>query len=314
MGEEMKLTDYDSSGGDDERLLWEIGLPDADDLTPLNLQLIPAELAAAFRISPELSKTMTDVNRASQNTFSSLQRWHSQDMDSMNNSNFKPFSYERTREDTVTERDETDLTREGSDPRKLRRVESGGTEEADSSQCNENLGDDSSAKTLKRPRLVWTPQLHKRFIEVVAHLGIKGAVPKTIMQLMNVEGLTRENVASHLQKYRLYTKRMQPNEGPSSSDHLFTSTPAPESMRESGESGHLRNTNGHMATLALMTYQPQMVPMPMMGMPNGGHIGMPVGYGGGPPVGFHHRYHMAQQRDWSGNNFGYYHPVASNDK
>ena len=35
------------------------------------------------------------------------------------------------------------------------------------------------------------------------------AVPKTIMQLMNVEGLTRENVASHLQKYRLYLKRLQ---------------------------------------------------------------------------------------------------------
>ena len=34
-------------------------------------------------------------------------------------------------------------------------------------------------------------QLHKRFVDAVAHLGIKNAVPKTIMQLMNVEGLTR---------------------------------------------------------------------------------------------------------------------------
>ncbi|KAG1338346.1 transcription factor MYBC1 [Cocos nucifera] len=67
----------------------------------------------------------------------------------------------------------------------------------------------SAARTLKRPRLVWTPQLHKRFVDAVAHLGIKNAVPKTIMQLMGVEGLTRENVASHLQKYRLYLKRMQ---------------------------------------------------------------------------------------------------------
>lgn len=312
MDEEVKKTDYDSS---DDRLLWEVGLPDVDDLTPLTLQLIPAELAAAFRISPEASKTMTDVNRASQNTFSSLQRWHSQDMASMNNSNFKPFGEENTREDTVTERDETDLAREGSDPRKLRRVESGGTEEVDSSLCNENLADDSSCKTLKRPRLVWTPQLHKRFIEVVAHLGIKGAVPKTIMQLMNVEGLTRENVASHLQKYRLYMKRNQRNEGPSSSDHLFTtSTPAPQGLRESGENGHLRKTDGHMVTPALMPYQPQMVPMPVMGIPNGGHLGMPVGYGGGPPLVFHHQYNMAQQWDWSGNNYGYYHPVASNDK
>ena len=36
---------------------------------------------------------------------------------------------------------------------------------------------------------------------------MKVAVPKTIMHLMNVEGLTRENVASHLQKYRLQLKK-----------------------------------------------------------------------------------------------------------
>jgi SHAQKYF class myb-like DNA-binding protein len=60
----------------------------------------------------------------------------------------------------------------------------------------------------KRPRLVWTPELHMRFMNAVNHLGIKNAVPKTILQLMNVEGMTRENVASHLQKYRLYLKRL----------------------------------------------------------------------------------------------------------
>ncbi|KAG9145424.1 hypothetical protein Leryth_021345 [Lithospermum erythrorhizon] len=88
---------------------------------------------------------------------------------------------------------------------------------------NNNDDDVGSGKCSKRPRLVWTPQLHKRFVEVVGHLGIKNAVPKTIMQLMNVEGLTRENVASHLQKYRLYLKRMQglSDEGPSASDHLY---------------------------------------------------------------------------------------------
>jgi SHAQKYF class myb-like DNA-binding protein len=45
-------------------------------------------------------------------------------------------------------------------------------------------------------------------MNAVNHLGIKQAVPKSILKLMNVEGMTRENVASHLQKYRNYLKRM----------------------------------------------------------------------------------------------------------
>ncbi|KAK4784243.1 hypothetical protein SAY86_018611 [Trapa natans] len=101
-------------------------------------------------------------------------------------------------------------------------------------------GGDEPARTLKRPRLVWTPQLHKRFVDAVAHLGIKNAVPKTIMQLMSVDGLTRENVASHLQKYRLYLKRVQglstggcgangggAGAGDPVTDHLFASSPVP---------------------------------------------------------------------------------------
>ncbi|XP_048538923.1 transcription factor MYBC1-like [Triticum urartu] len=85
----------------------------------------------------------------------------------------------------------------------------GASSAAGSSGGNGGGNGEEPARTLKRPRLVWTPQLHKRFVDAVAHLGIKNAVPKTIMQLMSVDGLTRENVASHLQKYRLYLKRMQ---------------------------------------------------------------------------------------------------------
>lgn len=47
------------------------------------------------------------------------------------------------------------------------------------------------------------------------------AVPKKILDIMNVDGLTRENVASHLQKYRLYLKRVQgaPPQGHVSGSH-----------------------------------------------------------------------------------------------
>lgn len=62
--------------------------------------------------------------------------------------------------------------------------------------------------TSKKPRVVWSVELHQKFVHAVNQLGIDKAVPKRILELMDVRGLTRENVASHLQKYRLYLKRI----------------------------------------------------------------------------------------------------------
>lgn len=61
----------------------------------------------------------------------------------------------------------------------------------------------------KKARVVWTLELHQQFVNAVNSLGVDKAVPKRILDLMGVHGLTRENVASHLQKYRLYLKRLQ---------------------------------------------------------------------------------------------------------
>ncbi|KAJ7531900.1 hypothetical protein O6H91_14G063800 [Diphasiastrum complanatum] len=63
------------------------------------------------------------------------------------------------------------------------------------------------ANSLKKARVVWSSELHKKFVNAVNQLGID-TVPKSIMEIMRIQGLTRENVASHLQKYRLGLKRL----------------------------------------------------------------------------------------------------------
>ncbi|URE43395.1 REC [Musa troglodytarum] len=66
---------------------------------------------------------------------------------------------------------------------------------------------DGEPSKQKRQRLSWSADLHTHFIKAVNHLGLDRAVPKKILDVMNVKGLTRENVASHLQKYRKTLKR-----------------------------------------------------------------------------------------------------------
>ncbi|CAA0822441.1 Two-component response regulator ARR2 [Striga hermonthica] len=48
----------------------------------------------------------------------------------------------------------------------------------------------------------WTQELHAKFMAAVEELGEGRCFPKEILELMNVPGLTRMQVASHLQKCR----------------------------------------------------------------------------------------------------------------
>lgn len=77
-------------------------------------------------------------------------------------------------------------------------------EEEDEERGNEN--DDPTAQ--KKPRVLWTRELHNKFLAAVDHLGVEKAQPKKILELMNVDKLTRENVASHLQKFRSALKKI----------------------------------------------------------------------------------------------------------
>ncbi|XP_024633361.1 two-component response regulator ARR1 [Medicago truncatula] len=96
----------------------------------------------------------------------------------------------------------------------------------------------------KKTRTVWSADLHRKFVVAVNQLGVDKAVPKKILELMNVENLTREKVASHLQKYRLYLKRISCAED--KQDHMAAAlaSSSDASYLRSGVGGHLHTLNG----------------------------------------------------------------------
>lgn len=60
----------------------------------------------------------------------------------------------------------------------------------------------------RKQRRCWSPDLHRRFLGALQQLGgSQAATPKQIRELMKVDGLTNDEVKSHLQKYRLHNRR-----------------------------------------------------------------------------------------------------------
>ncbi|KAL6622530.1 hypothetical protein ACP70R_032409 [Stipagrostis hirtigluma subsp. patula] len=66
----------------------------------------------------------------------------------------------------------------------------------------------------RKARRCWSPELHRRFVAALQRLGgAQVATPKQIRELMKVDGLTNDEVKSHLQKYRLHTRRASADGG-----------------------------------------------------------------------------------------------------
>ncbi|GAB2288648.1 hypothetical protein Dimus_022971 [Dionaea muscipula] len=222
-------------------LEWESGLPLPEDLTPLSQSLITPELASAFGITPEPSRSLIDLNRASHDTYSTICRTEGYGFELGPPLKLFPDS-------------------EGC---KVRRVDVGDEVNSGSNASKEeivHLDENGVSRAVKRPRLVWTPQLHKRFVDVIEQLGVDKAVPKTIMEMMNVEGLTRENVASHLQKYRLYLKRV---EGSPSEGQMQQRGGTPKSSVSSGYDGAGNGYHGQMQQQHCGSVPPLM-PIPLI--------------------------------------------------
>ncbi|KAK3130932.1 hypothetical protein QOZ80_6BG0499810 [Eleusine coracana subsp. coracana] len=141
-----------------------------------------------------------------------------------------------------------------------------------------------NTSTPKRQRIQWSGELHRKFMKVINQIGIDRVVPKKILEMMNVEGLTREHVASHLQKYRLYMKKL-------SSGTFRTNSPfTDEALWRQGNSinincqEHFEHNLEHAAfgthsllptqSVQLMNQRNLAIPFNDMG---------PVGYGGNMP-------------------------------
>ncbi|KAL7001752.1 Two-component response regulator Orr22 [Sarracenia purpurea var. burkii] len=104
----------------------------------------------------------------------------------------KPYHETEGRQEVLTVKGDSDQTG------KLNRKRKDQSED-ENEDHGDNRHDNEDPSTQKKPRVVWTVDLHRKFVAAVNHLGIDKAVPKRILDLMNVEKLSRENVASHLQ-------------------------------------------------------------------------------------------------------------------
>ncbi|KAL2490749.1 Homeodomain-like superfamily protein [Abeliophyllum distichum] len=76
-------------------------------------------------------------------------------------------------------------------------------------------------QTARKQRRCWSPELHRRFVDALQQLGgAQVATPKQIRELMQVDSLTNDEVKSHLQKYRLHTRRVQLTTSTSKNQHV----------------------------------------------------------------------------------------------
>ncbi|RWR97806.1 myb family transcription factor EFM-like protein [Cinnamomum micranthum f. kanehirae] len=95
-------------------------------------------------------------------------------------------------------------------------MSSSGKEYCTKGEKEKGTANGAEAQTTTQPqrksRRCWSPDLHRRFVNALQMLGgSQVATPKQIRELMKVDGLTNDEVKSHLQKYRLHMRRPGPN-------------------------------------------------------------------------------------------------------
>ncbi|KAL8044427.1 hypothetical protein ABFX02_08G045900 [Erythranthe guttata] len=97
----------------------------------------------------------------------------------------------------------------------------------------------------RKQRRCWSPELHRVFIDALQQLGgAQVATPKQIREVMKVEGLTNDEVKSHLQKYRLHVRKVpDPSSAPAARMNMMGIIPWFRQDYEHGESSNRAKTN-----------------------------------------------------------------------
>ena len=95
----------------------------------------------------------------------------------------------------------------------LRRACGGETPAATSGAIVATMAEPPHHEGPRAPRFTWSAELHMRFEAAVAELGVDRATPQAIARLMGCVdgdgGPTRQNIKSHLQKYRLAIRKKE---------------------------------------------------------------------------------------------------------
>ncbi|XP_044956343.1 two-component response regulator ORR24-like [Hordeum vulgare subsp. vulgare] len=118
----------------------------------------------------------------------------------------------------------------------------------DGDDTDENRESTHTCTTQKKLRVAWTIELHKKFIEAINQIGLDRASPKKILELMNVGHLTRHHISSHLQKYKLYLKRVNSSPLGGAYERWNSSMNNLESFMHNHEHGRMGVSSGGIAS------------------------------------------------------------------
>lgn len=120
---------------------------------------------------------------------------------------FQPFHTEKTVEKSVQSVGKANASATSTSTTK-----SGSRGEgANNGNTNSKKEEKEGGQPQRKQRRCWSPELHRRFLHALQQVGGSHiATPKQIRELMKVVGLTNDEVKSHLQKYRLHTRRPSP--------------------------------------------------------------------------------------------------------